>query len=439
LSSGLGNLMIKEIKEMLRDPKILVGIVLMPLLMFPIMGSAIGISQTAVEESIKESLKSASIAVLDLDGGLAAKSLIGFLAESNITLLEINASNEEEALKRLQETNATVLLVIPPNFSYNMTNGLKGNLKIYTVFKSMSVTEAGKASAAGAPVTLYESAMVFHMVQQAFPGRDPKTVLDPVGLSYYIVFKGKFIKAPPEALLSGIIMSQSLGFPMVIMLMLITAMQIAATSIAIEKEEKTLETLLTLPIGRLSVLTGKLAGSIVVAGAGAIAALVGVNYYTSSIFSGVASAGTPPIDLEALGLVPSPLAYLLLGVTLFVTIVSALALAICIAVFSENVRSAQTLVSYLILPIVIPSIFLMLADINILPIAVQMVLYAIPYTHSIIAAQAAFTGDYLTMLKSIAYISLFTVAVLYVAAKIFTTERVVTARISLKRLKLKKW
>jgi len=438
LSNGLGNLMMKEIKEMLRDPKILVGIVLMPLLMFPVMGSAIGISQTAVEESIKESLKSASIAVLDFDGGLAGKSLIGFLVGSNMTLLEINASSVEEALERLQKTNATVLLVIPEGFSNNLTIGLKGNLEIYAILKSVSVTEAGKASAAGAPVTLYESALVLHMIQQAFPGRDPKTVLDPVGLSHFIVFKGKFIKAPPEALLSGIIMSQSLGFPMVIMLMLIAAMQVAATAIAIEKEEKTLETLLTLPIGRLSILTGKLAGSIVVAGAGAIAALVGVNYYTSSLFSGVASVGTPPIDLEALGLVPSPLAYLLLGVTLFVTIVSALALAICIAVFSENVRSAQTLVSYLILPIVIPSLFLMLADINILPRAVQIVLYAIPYTHSIIAAKAAFTGDYLTMLTSITYISLFTVVILYIAAKIFTTERVVTARISLKRMRLKR-
>lgn len=428
----------KEIKEMLRDPKILIGIVLMPLLMFPIMGVALGISQTALEESIKESLKSASIAVLDFDGGLAAKSLIGFLAESNITLLEINASSPEEALERLQETNATMLLVIPQDFSYNMTNGLKGNLDIYAIFKSMSVTEAGKASAAGVPVTLYESALVLDMIRQAFPGRDPRTVLDPVGSSHFIVFKGKFIKAPPEDLLRGILMSQSLGFPMVIMLMLITATQIAATAIAIEKEEKTLETLLTLPVGRLSILAGKLAGSTVVAVAGAVAAIVGVNYYTGSIFSGVASAGTSSIDLEALGLVPSPLAYLLLGITLFVTIVSALALAICIAVFSENVRSAQTLVSYLIIPIMIPSIFLMLADINILPMAVQMVLYAIPYTHSIIAAKAAFTGDYLTMLTSIAYISLFTVAILYIAAKIFTTERVVTARISLKRLKLKR-
>jgi len=330
------------------------------------------------------------------------------------------------------------LLVIPEGFSNNLTIGLKGNLEIYAIFKSMSATETGKASAAGAP-TLYESALVLHMIQQAFPERDPWTLLDPVCLSHFIVFKGNFIKASPEAL-RGIIVSQSLGFPMVIMMMLITATQIAATAIAIEKEEKTLETLLTLPVGRLSILTGKLAGSVVVAGAGAIAALVGVNYYTGFTLSYyVASAGAPPIDLDALGLVPSLLAYLLLGVTLFVTIVSALALAICIAIFSENVRSAQTLVSYLILPIMIPSIFLMLADINILPIAVQIVLYAIPYAHSIIAAKAAFTGDYLTMLTSIAYISLFTVAILYIAAKIFTTERVVTARICLKRLKLKKW
>ncbi len=408
----------KEIKEMLRDPKILLGMVLVPLLMFPVMGYAIGISQTAVEESIR----SASIAVLDLDKGPMAKSLQTFLgAIPNLTLVEVkNVASPEEALEGLQGTNTTLLLTIPQGFSYNITNNLEGNVQIYAIYERMDAVETGRPKMADFLVNRY------------------KSLLAPINIEHFSVIKGKIVSLSPDVL-STITMSQTMMFPLAIMLMLITAMQIAATSIAIEKEEKTLETLLTLPVGRLSILTGKLAGSVVVAGAGAIAALVGVNYYTGSIFSSVASAGAPFIDLEALGLVPSPLAYLLLGVTLFVTIVSALALAICIAVFSENVRSAQTLVSYLILPIVIPSIFLMLADINILPIAVQMVLYAIPYTHSIIAAKAAFAGDYLTMLTSIAYISLFTVAILYIAAKIFTTERVVTARISLKRLKLRKW
>jgi len=47
-------------------------------------------------------------------------------------------------------------------------------------------------------------------------------------------------------------------------------------------------------------------------------------------------------------------------------------------------------------------------------------------------------GDYFTMLLSIAYISVFTIAVLYIAARIFTTEKIVTARISFRKRGLRK-
>jgi ABC-2 type transport system permease protein len=243
------------------------------------------------------------------------------------------------------------------------------------------------------------------------------------------VFKGKVIDVPPEVLRS-LFMSQSLGFPMVIMLLLISAMQVAATTISIEKEEKTLETLLTMPISRLGILTGKLVGSVVVAAAGAVASMIGVNYYTISIYSMIP---TETVNLENLGLTMSPLGYGLLGIVMFVTIVSALALAIVVAVFSENVRSAQSLVGFMNIIFIIPSLVLMFADIEILPYPFQMVLYAIPYTHAILASKAAFMGDYFIMVRSIAYISVFTVAVLYIAAKIFTTEKIVTARISFKK------
>lgn len=427
--SGLGNLVIKEVKEMLRDPKILIGMVLMPLIIFPVMGAAMNISQTAVEESLKE----VSLALMDLDHGPMAENLILSFKALNVTLVEIEGTDVSEALNRLQGSNVTTLVVIPQGFSQNLTSGLKGELEVYSLINSLSFSEGAKSSVANAPINAYENLLVYRTIKEAFPDRAPETVLDPISLRNVIVFRGTIIEAPPEALM-GLFMSQSFGFPMVIMLMLISAMQVAATSISIEKEEKTLETLLTLPIGRLSILTGKLAGSVVVAVAGAVAALIGINYYTTSIFS---SVPTEELDLSALGLTLSPISYILLGVMMFVTIVSALALAICVATFSENVRSAQSLVGPLNILIVIPSLILMFADVEILPFPIQVIMYIIPYTHSIIAAKAAFVGDYFTMLRSIAYLSIFTAVILYIAAKIFTTERIVTARVSFRRFRKK--
>jgi len=431
LVSGLRNLVVKEIKEMIRDPKILLGMVLMPLIMFPVMGAAMNISQTAVEESLKE----VSMAVMDLDQEPMAKNLIQSFDALKVTLIEMEASSLDEALELLQGSNVTTLVVIPSGFSRNLTLGFRGELEIYSVIRSISLSEGAKASVADAPIGAYENLLVYQAIKQAIPDRSPETVLDPIALHSFVILKGRLVEAPP-GVLTGLFMSQSFAFPMVIMLLLISAMQMAATSVAIEKEEKTLETLLTLPVGRLSILAGKLGGSVIVAAAGAIAALIGVNYYTSSIFR---SVPIESLDMEALGFALSPTAYVLLGVTMFVTIVSALALAICLSVFSENVRSAQAVVSFMIIPVIVPSLILMFADIEILPFAVQAIMYILPYTHSIIASKAAFMGDYFIMLRSIAYISLFTVVILYIAAKIFTTEKIVTARLSFKKLGIKRF
>ena len=428
MPSALGNLVKKEIKEMLRDPKILLGMVLMPLIVFPIMGAAINISTSTVEKS----MKTATLAVMKLDHGPLADQLISSFKALNVSLLEIQSSPIDEAIRSLEKTNITTLIVIPPGFTENLTLGLKGELDVYAILRSISLSEGAKASAANAPISIYEKMLVYQAIKQAFPDRNPENVLDPIAVNSFVIFKGRLLNVSPE-FLQGIFMSQSFGFPMVIMLLLISAMQIAATSISIEKEEKTLETLLTLPVGRLSILAGKLAGSIVVALAGAIAAIVGINFYAASIFSFVP---TESVDLAALGLSLSPLAYLLLGVTMFVTIISALALAICIAVFSENVREAQSLIGPFSLIVILPSLVLMFVDIDALPLYFQVILYLMPYTHSIVASKAAFVGDYLTMLRSIAGISLFTLIVLYIAAKIFTTEKVITARLTLRKPKI---
>jgi len=430
LAGALSNLVKKEIKEMIRDPKILLGMILMPLIIFPIMGAAINISTSAVERS----MRTATLAVMKLDRGVMADGLISSFKALNVSLLEVQASTVEEAIENLQKANITALIVIPQGFTENLTSGLKGELDIYAVLRSISLSEGAKASAASIPISVYEKMLVRQAIKQAFPDRKPEDVLDPIAVKSFVIFKGRLLNVSPE-LLQGIFMSQSFGFPMVIMLLLISAMQIAATSISIEKEEKTLETLLTLPVGRLSILAGKLAGSVVVAAAGALAAMIGVNFYTVSIFSFVPADS---VDLAALGLTLSPLAYLLVGATMFVTIISALALAICIAVFSENVREAQSLIGPFSLVVILPSLVLMFADIDVLPFYFQIILYLMPYTHSILASKAAFVGDYFIMFRSIAYVSLFTLAVLYIAAKIFTTEKVITARLTLRKLKMKR-
>jgi len=430
LFKGLFNIIVKEVKELVRDPKILLGMIIVPLIMFPLMGFAIQTSMEAAEES----MESISMAVMDLDKGPVAENLTNFLTTLNVRIVEVDDLNLTEAVNYIEQSNLTGLIVIPPSFSNNITEGLKAELDVYTVFRGGGIAESTSSSAISALLKTFEEGLVVQKVGERFP-ENPETVLDPIEMSEKSIIKGKDVNIPPDVLF-GLMMAQSTGMPVGIMVLLIFAMQLAATSVASEKEEKTLETLLTLPVNRFTILVGKLTGSIIVAVVGAVAYIVGFSYYMGS-FAGFMPAETG-VDLTAIGLAPTPISYLLLGASLFMALLSALALAISISVFAEDVRGAQALVGPLSILLIFPMIFTMFTDIYALPFPLMIVLLAIPFTHPMLAARAAFTGDYLTAVIGIVYVSIFTVAVLYIAARLFGTEKILTARLKFRRFRLRK-
>jgi ABC-2 type transport system permease protein len=326
------------------------------------------------------------------------------------------------------ETNATILLEIPEGYGANISGGERGVLRVYAVLKSVVIAEAGRGSMVEQVVTAYGYTLsvsrIWELLQQAgITGVDPTAIFSPLSVEYSSVIKGNVVEVPPQSIF-GVMMTQGIMLPMMTMILLIFAMQIAAASIAVEKEEKTLEALMTLPVGRLTILAGKLTGSIIVAVAGAVAYIVGFSFYMTPSFGFAGGMGN--VDLSDIGLSIGPEGFVLLGVTMFVTLVSGLALALSVAVFTDSVRGAQSLVGVMILPVMVPMLILMFTDLKMLPLLFQVILYTLPFTHSLLASKAVFMGDYLTVLGSILYISLFTLVVLYVAAKIFNSERIIT-------------
>jgi ABC-2 type transport system permease protein len=133
--------------------------------------------------------------------------------------------------------------------------------------------------------------------------------------------------------------------------------------------------------------------------------------------------------------VPSPLGYLLLGISLFVTLLSALALAVILSAFAEDVRGAQSLVGYIYPLLFVPSLLMIYVDFNSLPAWLQYVLFAIPYSHPVLASKAIIMGDYLTVILGIVYVSLFTLGIMYVASRLFATEKILTAKLRFRGLR----
>jgi ABC-2 type transport system permease protein len=254
---------------------------------------------------------------------------------------------------------------------------------------------------------------------------------DVLAIQKSAIIKGEIERGVDPSALSTLMVSQAIAMPVTIMILLTYSMQIAATSVAMEKEEKTLETLLTLPVDRFAILMGKLAGSVLVAGVGALTYMVGFTFYMNS-FSSLMSLSA--IDLASLGLVPSLLGYLLLGVSLFVTLLSALALAVVLSAFADDVRGAQSLVGYIYPLLIIPALLMMYIDFNSLPTWLRIILFIIPYSHPILASKAVTMGDYPTAVLGIIYVSLFTISIMYAASRLFATEKILTAKLKFKDL-----
>ncbi len=420
----LWSLVVKEVKELIRDPKILIGVVLMPIIIFPIMGSAIQISQ----ESVQRAVRGASFSVWTDDDGFVTDALMNYLYTNN-SVIPIEATSLEDALSQFTETDSSSLIYIPHGYNDNITVGEQGRLKVYANLRKLNMAETQSTDVVSSLINIYNYyfsiSKIDILIENAGAVGVPLGYRNPIAIDYASILKGNVLEIPPMAIFS-LVMSQSIMLPIMVMMMVMFAIQMAATSIALEKEQKTLEILMTLPVSRMTILGGKLSGSIVIALAGAVSYLIGFGSYMNSAFSFVPEAQSMSLTDVNMGI--TPFGFLLIGIVIFVTLVSALAMALSVAVFADNVRSAQSFTSALITPIMIPALVLMFSDIEMLPTSFQYLMLAIPYTHTMIATKAAFLGEYFVVMRSIFFISIWTVALLYIAARIFSTERIITAR-----------
>lgn len=428
MPKGLRLLVLKEVKDLIRDPKILIGMILFPALILPIVGAAINLSTGSLMEKSSEPL---TVHVLDEDGGTIPRRLLKFLVDNNVEIRLVKGAYED-GIRSV--ANGGVLIVLPEGLSQAVQAGGRGEILIFYGFKDFSILESLNAQRVSGLLGRFENLLVRDLISESMPKADPDSILNPLSLTEKSVIKGVAQPVSPYVLINIVRMQGIMG-PLVIMIVLILAMQVAATSIAIEKEAKTLETLLTIPVSRLEVLSSKLVGSVAIALLATVANVFAFTYYISSITSQAASS-VVGLDLASLGLVPPLEGYLLLGLTLFGALVSALAMALTLGTMAQDVRGAQSVIGVVIVPILLPTIFLMIGDMKTLPLSIQAILYAIPFTYPVLASQSLITGDYTLLLAGLGYMAIFTFFTLYVAAKVFSTEKVMTGRLSLKKRRI---
>jgi len=99
---------------------------------------------------------------------------------------------------------------------------------------------------------------------------------------------------------------------------------------ALEKESKTFETLLTMPVKRTSIVTGKIVASAIIGLILAVIYMIGMNYY----FQGMQISGGGDI-LTKYNLVLNSQGFIIVGVSLFIALIAGLSYVCCLELCQE--------------------------------------------------------------------------------------------------------
>jgi ABC-2 type transport system permease protein len=257
---------------------------------------------------------------------------------------------------------------------------------------------------------------------------NPEVIREPLNITSYSYIKDNVIAVPPQVLFGQLMLGYSIMIPMVLFILSITVTQIAATATAVENEEKTLETLLTFPITRYDILMAKLLGSSVVAVLGGILFTAGFALYSKGLFS-------MGIFGETLTVLPAPSVetFAILIVTLILSIFFITSLGIVVGALSSDVRMSSSLIGIVIIPVIIPLLLLMYGDLKTLPLALQLLIYALPTSYPmIVSSQMAISNVPVEVLYGIPYSILLTLIVIYITSKLLAPEKLLTLQHRLK-------
>ncbi len=416
--SALGNIIKKELKELLTPATIL------PIVVIALIFGSIGSSMEGIQEELDE------------------KPVLGFINEDNSTLSTIVTSileNESEVifnssdiadkqygLEQVKQQDGMALIVINKNFSTDILNDTRGGLEVYWMMKGAGLFDTISSGVVEQLITSINREISKALIE------DNTTVnasiaLWPTSRIDTTYFKDREIRLSPGAI-SGMLSSQSMLIPIVIMMIIIMAGNMVISSMALEKENKTLETLLTLPVKRIHIVTGKIVASAIIGLLFAVVYMFGMSRY----FQGFQMSGE--LNLADFDLALTSSDFLLIGISLFITLIAALALCMLLGTMAKNYKSAQTLTFPVTMLAMIPMFVTMFADFDTLPLALKGLLFAIPFSHPMMASRALIFNDYVLVIGGIIYVLIFAIVTISIVVWVFKTDRLLTGSTRAKKL-----
>lgn len=417
----------KELKEMLSVQTIVSMIIMIVILVM--LGQSMSNSISDSQENSKD------LIISDLDKTEFTSAVLEQLKtqlekeNGEMKTVDIQSDDYVSELKRLDIKN---VVIIPKGFTDQVEQNKAADVEFVQKMNSLATmsnlsigSEYAKAFIEEAvKSTIYADKMAAGILSQD----------EIVQLEYPINLKESTVVADKSAdISSSIVMSlcsaQGMFVPIIMFILIMYSSQMILNAISTEKIDKTLETLLSAPVSRLSVLSSKMLASGVVAALQAAAYMIGMNKMMSGLMSGAGDTSQYNDALEKLGLTLSTSQYIMIGVQMFVSILIALALSLILGALAKDAKSAQTLLLPITFMTMIPYLLSMVMDVKAATPVLRYLVYAIPFSHSFMASENAMFGNTTLYIGGLIYQIIILIICISIALKIFMSDRILTMSI----------
>ncbi len=442
----LTNIVRKELRELLTPGAILSVVVIMVL--FMCVGTAIG------GESEKSSA-AADVGVV-YDAGYGAETAAGYsgldtageirllvlqsymavygvekdAAESSITYLDVAYGDGKGIISAIESRDLSYVIAIPDSITSDIQlikaadeNAKTVTVGTYFVYKNEGVFSSVSSSMGVSLVSEMSTLLSYKLIGDKI-GSGTALMMSPLsygGSSNHTGVNGTVYDNITPYSLSSSTMSQGMMIPLVVMIVILMVGGVVISSMGSEKENKTLETLLTMPIRRTSIIGGKLLAAAIMGLIYGVAYMIGMMFYTSGL-----TVGADAVNLSEYGLALGVTDWILLMAILFLAIFSALGICMILGAFTKNYKMAQQMTMPISFLAVIPMFVFIFMSWDALPAVGKALLFLIPFSHPMMAMTNLMFGDMTLIFGGIAYLLAFDAAMILITVKIYNSDILIT-------------
>ncbi len=441
----LVNITKKELKELLTPGSIVSIVVVMVLLM------SVG---TVIGGEVEESSAAADIGVVyDAGAGIDPAASYAYLdtpaeiklliqdayaylygtdggtAASFIHYLDVASGDDDGIIAAMESKGLSYVISVPDAITSNiagiktMSGAEQTRIDTYFIFKDEGLFGSASDSVGTSLVGAMNSILSKKIADMAISG-DSSYILQPLtwgGDGNHTSVNGTVYSGITPYALSGSMMSQSLMVPIVVMIVILMVGSVVISSMGSEKENKTLETLLTMPIRRTTIISGKLLAAAIVGLVYGVAYMIGMMFYMTGL-----TVGSTDVNLSDYGLSLGMLDWVILMAILFLAIFSALGICMILGAFTKNYKMAQQMTMPISFLAIIPMFVFMFMSWSALPALGKALMFLIPFSHPMMAMNNLMLGDMSVILGGMAYLLIFDAITIFITVKIYNSDILIT-------------